>query len=390
MFARVGSELGLEVFFNFIVAAGEKRLRLQSYEGISPETAAGLEWLDFGQAVCGTVAATRARRIEEHVQTSGEPLCDLIRSLGIRAYACFPLRGRQRLIGTLSFGTRERDTIDEPDLELLERISDVVALRLDLAQVMEELSVRTRELESTIEEKDEFIGMIAHELKNPLAVVRGGASLLLEKERLLSEDRHELTSDIARHADRALDVIEKLLIVSRARVESSLALEPIEVGRLAKRVVEEFRDLTPARPVRLTGERRCIAAGVETYVAEILRNLLSNADKYSPPGAPIELSLSSEADECVVRVRDHGPGVDPRHLGQIFRRFYRSPATSDSAEGSGLGLTLCRRLVEAQGGRIEANLPEDGGLEVLFTVPLYEDVPVRESASEPPFVEQVR
>jgi two-component system OmpR family sensor kinase/two-component system sensor histidine kinase BaeS len=106
---------------------------------------------------------------------------------------------------------------------------------------------------------------------------------------------------------------------------------------------------------------------------QVLRNLVVNAEKYSPPGSPIDIDCRSDGpDAVVVRVADQGTGVDPAELELIFQRFYRSARTSSSVGGSGLGLALCKRLVEAMGGTIWAEGREGGGLEVAFRLPAFE------------------
>lgn len=372
LFSRLGMELGLEVFFNYILDPDGSRMRLQSYSGVSPEKATENEWLAMGEAVCGTVASTRERRLEEGVQEHDHDLCALVRSLGIRAYACFPLMGRERLIGTLSFGTRQRDRFEETEVELLQAVSNLVATRLECDQIMDELRIRTRRLERMVEERDEHIGIISHELRNPLAVVKGAAQLLLQRQNLEADEVAHLLLDIRTHSDRALEVAEKLLTISRARAGNEILLEPVHLRRIVEGLAAEFRSRAPSRAIRVLGDDRPIAWGVGTYLVEILHNLVSNADKYTAPGSPIDIRVWSSGDECITSVRDYGPGVSPRQLGQIFHRFYRSPASSDSADGSGLGLTVCRRLVEVQGGKIEARLPAGGGLEVVFTLPRYD------------------
>jgi signal transduction histidine kinase len=106
----------------------------------------------------------------------------------------------------------------------------------------------------------------------------------------------------------------------------------------------------------------------ETFAEVILANLIGNADKYSSPGDPIDVTLVDSGNEVEFHVSDRGPGVEPAELGLLFDSFYRSKRTAE-LPGKGLGLSICKRLVEAQGGRIWAELRRGGGLEVTFTLP---------------------
>jgi two-component system sensor histidine kinase KdpD len=102
----------------------------------------------------------------------------------------------------------------------------------------------------------------------------------------------------------------------------------------------------------------------------VLTNLLTNADKYSPAEEPIEVQVRNEGELVSVSVSDHGPGVPPDEIDRIFESFYRSAQTSGTSPGHGLGLTVCRRLVEKMGGTIGAVNRPEGGLRVTFTMPV--------------------
>jgi two-component system sensor histidine kinase KdpD len=114
-------------------------------------------------------------------------------------------------------------------------------------------------------------------------------------------------------------------------------------------------------------------AGDATYVEQVVRNLLSNAAKYSPPGAPVEVRLEDADDEVVVRVLDHGRGFRTAESEDLFELFYRSPATAAQASGAGIGLFVCRRLITAMGGRIWARPRPGGGAEFGFALRRYSD-----------------
>jgi signal transduction histidine kinase len=106
----------------------------------------------------------------------------------------------------------------------------------------------------------------------------------------------------------------------------------------------------------------------------VLRNLLTNADKYSASDTTIEIEARIEGDEAEIVILDRGPGIAPEETETIFERFYRSDRTSGQAAGIGLGLTVCKRLMEAQAGRVWARPREGGGLEAGITMPVYKEV----------------
>ena len=112
-------------------------------------------------------------------------------------------------------------------------------------------------------------------------------------------------------------------------------------------------------------------SGDETSIVQVLRNLLSNASKYSGPGATVVVSVEPAQDGVAVRVLDQGPGIDPAEADHLFDAFYRSPATATLAGGAGIGLYVSRRLVDAMGGRIWARPRPGRGSEFAFALPLF-------------------
>jgi PAS domain S-box-containing protein len=141
VFKRLSAHLGLEAFFNYLVAEDGSRLRLYNYAGVPEHIAREIEWLDYGQAVCGCVARDKERIIAEDVQCSADPRTGLIKSLGITAYCCHPLIAHDKLIGTLSFGTRNRARFAQDEIELMRVVSDQIASALERKLVEEALKL---------------------------------------------------------------------------------------------------------------------------------------------------------------------------------------------------------------------------------------------------------
>ncbi len=128
---QVMEQLGCDTFFNYLLDAPSKRLRLNACAGVDEHTRAGLEWLDFGSAVCGCVAQDGTRIIAENIPETGDPRTRLVASFGVKAYACHPLIAGGRLIGTLSFGSRSKMQFSDDDLELMQTVSDHIAIAMD-------------------------------------------------------------------------------------------------------------------------------------------------------------------------------------------------------------------------------------------------------------------
>jgi two-component system sensor histidine kinase KdpD len=166
-------------------------------------------------------------------------------------------------------------------------------------------------------------------------------------------------------------------LVAMARIERGGdfgGARPVLLDRIIKQLVERERALWPEVTISLAsnGPVQMVAAD-EEYLAQIMRNLLSNAAKYSGPGSTVEVSLEDGDGEVLVRVRDNGPGIEADDADRLFGLYYRAAPASKTAPGAGIGLFVCRELVATMGGRIWAQPREGGGAEFGFSIPAYVD-----------------
>ncbi len=219
--------------------------------------------------------------------------------------------------------------------------------------------------------KATFISIISHELKTPIALIKGYVGTLRRDD--ASWDREIIQESLAvieEEADRLTELVENLLEASRLQA-GGVALEKSEVDlpALARRLAERFAtqsehhtlvvDFPETFPLVLADERR---------LEQVLSNLISNALKYAPGGEVI-ISGQQRGDQVVICVSDEGPGIAPADLPHIFDRFYRASEVTNRTQGAGLGLYLARMIVEAHGGRIWADNPEKGA-RICFSLPL--------------------
>jgi GAF domain-containing protein len=141
---RVMDHLDCQVFFNYLVDQQQNKLRLNSSEGVSPETARQIQWLEYGTDVCGCTACEPGGIAAKHIQATLQPRPELVRRLGIRAYACRPLLNQGRVIGTLSFGSMKRESFSEEDWGLIGAVADQVAIAMQRIGLMQSLEQRSR------------------------------------------------------------------------------------------------------------------------------------------------------------------------------------------------------------------------------------------------------
>jgi hypothetical protein len=230
-----------------------------------------------------------------------------------------------------------------------------------------------RDLLEALSVKDEFLGLMSHEFRSPMTTIHSGLAAL-GKFVPLGTNEGELVKLMQTDAERLRSMIEDLLTLARLGAQDQGPREPVLVQRTARHVIDWFKTRTSRRGpvILLAPEDAAPVAGSESYVERVIENLLGNADKYSPPDKPIVVEITESPNEVRVSVIDDGPGVAPGEINLIFERFFRSGRTSGLASGTGLGLAVCRRLVDSMGGRIWADSPPGKGLAVSFALGVVE------------------
>jgi signal transduction histidine kinase len=222
--------------------------------------------------------------------------------------------------------------------------------------------------------REAFLSLLSHELRTPVTTIYAGATVLGRPPGSMSDEvRREVLADVGAEADRLYRLVEDLLVLARFDEGIALGLEPQLLQRIVPRVVDHEQDRWPGIKfeVHITPDLPAVA-GDETAIIQVLRNLCSNAAKYSSAGTTVEVRLESDEDGVTVRVLDAGPGVKLEEAEHLFDPFYRSPATAAMAGGAGIGLYVCRRLVVAMRGRIWGRPRDDGGSEFGIALPAYE------------------
>jgi PAS domain S-box-containing protein len=215
-----------------------------------------------------------------------------------------------------------------------------------------------RKVQEADRRKDEFLAMLAHELRNPLGAITSAAQLL--KQLGPPEGNLRWARDVIdRQAAHLARIVDDLLDVSRISCGQVTVLrEPMPLAEAIALAVETTRPLFESRRQTLTSFLPPDPIWLDadaTRLAQVIGNLLSNASRYSAPGGVVSLSVRGEGPEAVVRVRDHGVGIAPEMLARVFDPFVQAERSPASAPGGlGLGLTLARRLIELHGGQIEA------------------------------------
>ena len=388
LFRDLRGHFGLEVYFHHTLAPDGRTLRLEDYGGVDAATAATLCGAPSDDTLPGAVTATRRAIVCEDVQGSDDPRFAVLRSLGITAHACFPLIAHERLLGTLSFGTRRPSAFASDDVAGMQFVSEQFAVSLERERLIEEISLRNYDLAEADRRKDEFLAMLAHELRNPMAPIVNAVHLLRMPQAQAPVTQRALDA-IDRQVGHLVRIIDDLLDLSRINTgKIELRTERVSLAAIVEHAVQTSAPLMqkhrhelvvsqPPDDVHLTADR--------TRLGQVVTNLLDNAARYSPPGGRIDLVVVREGTEAVITVRDRGVGIRPELLDSVFDLFVQSERPADRAPGGlGIGLTLVKRLVEMHGGTVAAHSEGLGrGSEFVVRLPIG-DAPPTTTAPPPP------
>ena len=325
---------------------------------------------DAGEALSAALRETLAHALESHQMETA--------TTGKEAVLVCPLlAGGQARGALLLFSARP---MDASRIALAKEVVSRASIAMENARLYAAVQDADRR-------KNEFLAMLAHELRNPLAPIRNAVHIMQGDN--VTRSTFDWARDvIGRQADHMARLIDDLLDVSRI-VQGKVAVKPerLSVASLIERAVEASGPRAAARDqelsVRLPAST-IIVNGDSVRLAQVLSNLINNASKFSGPNTCISLEATFEAEEVKITVRDQGMGIDPVFLPHIFDLFAQADQSLDRSQGGlGIGLTLVKHLVELHGGRVEARSDGAGrGTEVSFFLPA-QVAPEQEAAPAP-------
>ena len=254
----------------------------------------------------------------------------------------------------------------------------------ELHTLGDSFNAMTASLRRSDQAKNAFLADVTHELRTPLTVIKGTIETLEDGALDDAEGRGPLLASMERETDRLIRLVGELLVLTRADAGAlGLKLRPVDLLDLARQRCATLGAVAARRGLELRiqageGEAagRFVVQGDSDRLAQVLDNLLDNAIRHAPDRSPVTIELRAEPDDVRCSVQDDGPGIPPEHLPFIFERFYRADAARDrAAGGAGLGLAIARALVEAHGGRIEAESAPGRGTTLTFCLPAARRLP---------------
>jgi len=287
---------------------------------------------------------------------------------------CVPLISGETKVGVLMLeNLRDANGFVCADLPFLQTVADLIALSIEGARLREDFQ-SAQALSEANRLKAELISTLAHEMRTPLTSIKGySTALLMEDITFKPETQREFLQFI----DEECDVLQTLIhdLLESSIIDAGLLRlepQPLKLPPLVKNVTDDMARRTQIHRFLIDfPEHFPILDADPDRIVQVLRNLLDNAVKYSPEGGLIVVRGEVRKDEIVVSVADQGVGLAPEHLNRLFEKFFRAKSSlGRHVVGSGLGLPICRTIVESHGGRIWAESQVGKGTTLYFTLPL--------------------
>ncbi|HEX8948908.1 MAG TPA: DUF4118 domain-containing protein, partial [Dissulfurispiraceae bacterium] len=288
-----------------------------------------------------------------------------------------PLATSSRIVGVLGVLPEQSGMFDHEQIHLLESFANQIAIAIERALLADEaqralLKAETEALRNTL------LSSVSHDLRTPLAAITGAATALLQREIMLDQQgRQELVRTIHEEAEHLNRIIRNVLDMTRLETRAiHVRKEWQSFEEITGVVLNRLDDKLKGRPVAINIPHNLPPVPFDPLLIEqVLMNLLDNAVNYTPAGTPLDLSAAVEEDKIAVELADRGPGIPPGEEERIFEKFVRGSAAGG---GIGLGLTICRAIINAHGGRIWAESRPGGGAVFRFTLPIEGNPPLTE------------
>jgi signal transduction histidine kinase len=287
-----------------------------------------------------------------------------------RDYLGLPLLVSGRGVGSLVFGRFGGPSYPSEHIRLAEFVAWHVGQLLENRRMARRIASLEAQRELA-RMQDEFISTISHELRTPLGFIKGYVTTLMREDAEWDEARRlEFLQIIDDESDRLRELIDNLLDSSRLESGSlSMTLEQASMAPIIRDCVQRLQGVHPNVQIEIDIPQDLPFLNLDsTRVAQVLDNMLNNAQKYAP-GSPITIKAFVKGEQLRIEVRDEGPGIPAEHTPHLFERFYRMPQSSN-IRGTGLGLYISRKIIEAHGGEIGVLSQAGKGTAFYFEIPM--------------------
>jgi signal transduction histidine kinase len=305
-------------------------------------------------------------RIEE-VEGESEDRMNIRHILGL------PVKLGEQMMGALVLIRFGGPVFEADQIHLAEFIAVHIAQLVKHRQLVDQ--VATLEAERRLDRlQDDFVATISHELLTPLGFIKGYATTLLREDTTWDDKTmREFLTIIDEESDRLRELIDSLLDSSRLQAGTlRMSFQPIRLDTMLREISLRARSRHDSMVIKLEIKTPGVQISADpTRLAQVFDNIINNAEKYAP-GSPIKITLDTYNGKARIALQDNGPGIQPEQLEKIFQRFYRVPEISASTRGTGLGLYICRKIIQGHNGEIEAESVPGKGTTFFIYLPYME------------------
>lgn len=251
------------------------------------------------------------------------------------------------------------------------QITEVEILRSAVVELYDKLLAQNAELTRANSTKDEFLGLVSHELKTPITTILAASSLIRQR---MGPGEEGLIDDLEAETDRLAAIVDNLLALARMDAGANSMTEPLMLSHLAKQETDRAARRDPTREYTFTTQGEAVIDAVDEQITMVLRNFITNAAKYSPAGSPIGVRVLTDGKDAILAVHDTGVVLKVDEVEHLFEPFYRAESAGAHTAGVGIGLAVCKCVAEALGGTVEVILDREPnvapGTEFRLRLPL--------------------
>jgi signal transduction histidine kinase len=362
--------------FVYFYDAATDRLEPVTCKGIPEE-----EWkamaADATDTLSYRVAGTKRPLRAQNLQTDApEKAREFARKYGLVSYLGLPLIAKGRIAGVLALITKKEGDFNDDEMEFLKTLASQAAIAIDNSMLYEQTKKQAVELEKAGKLQADFSAMIVHDLRAPLSNILGIAEMMeggLVGE--MNKEQSKWTGRIKHNVANLMELVNDFLDVSKLEAgRLDLARETTDLAALLHATVENYLPAAKAKKIGLTYGSEAQLSKIHAdprRLEQVLNNLLGNALKFTGAGGTIQIyALPEDGTGIRVEVRDNGAGIAAEEVGTLFEKYRQTSSGKISAsKGTGLGLVICKMIVEAHGGKIWVESEEGKGATFTFTLP---------------------
>lgn len=373
MLEIIANSLGIEGSYMLLFDSGLSGLN--GFYGFNKTNIELIKNLDLNRSEIYNALKNSEPVIVNQISGSGDILFSFLDKSGYKSLIAIPVftaNGTRAVMGIATY----KDHIFAPlEVNLLKAIGREIAVAIVNAQLFEEAS-KVKALKELDSMRTELLANVSHELRTPLAAIKGFASSLLQPDITFDDEtRRSFIQTIDSEADRLSHLIDDLLLMSRIEAGVYKAKkEWYEIAEIINSIKDRLYNISLKNNLRIVIQNELPAILVEgSRIGEVITNLVENAVKYSREGEEIKIEVYQSDDFIITSVKDNGLGIPKEYQSKVFERFNQVASKNGRRKGTGLGLCICRGIVESHGGKIWVESEPGKGATFSFSIPVKTD-----------------